>query len=99
MVRKTYLAIIFICGGSSWATSSDDIYVAVARCKEICEKDWGSVVEFDGRQQEVYLYDISNEPDGWYADHRGVTGKTSKKLLPRLGKRLVVLENKKRKRG
>lgn len=93
----TFLAMIFINGGSSWGCDPDQ-GLAVERAKEICERDWGSLFYFDeGVRTEVFVYKLKLGT-GWYASHEGVFYSDTKKRVPFITKTSVVLKNKKRNR-
>jgi len=87
------LALVFISGGSSWATGSDEnIYIAT-RAGKLCKRDWKHLFKFAKQQKfVVHLYDITTCSEGWNADYSGkVTCLKTKQECNYLEKLYVVV--------
>ena len=90
---KEYLAIIFINGGSSFASASN-AFEAIENCKKVCEADWGSMYVFSDDVTWINVYDFS-ESEGWYAScGNGPKDRKTKEPLPYLYSVSLKLKNK-----
>jgi len=70
--KKTYLAIIFISGGSSWAEDSA-IDKAVKSAAKLARFDWGGIFDMKKTKLRVNVFDATGHPT-WHATHEGVFG-------------------------
>lgn len=90
----SYLAIIFIGGGSSWARE-ETAFEAIKNAKAHCEETWGTMFTFS-EPARINVYDATGV-EGWYADDHGVfNGKTQGKI-PYLYTVTAKLKNKGKK--
>lgn len=98
IMKKDYLAIIRIGGGSSYGRDAS-IFDAVESAIRICLLDWSRYYELEGRTLSVQVLDVSGRTDlGW--DDQGVyctdTGDTVEPLkfvtvqLPELTGRMKI---------
>lgn len=88
----SYLAMIFIGGGSSWARQ-DTAFEAIKSVKALCEEDWGRLFTFGDAASRINVYDATGVED-WYADDDGVFNGETKEKIPYLYTVTAKLKNK-----
>jgi len=78
--KAKYLAIIWIGGGSSWATGLVDIDTAVSAVKYM-KQDWSHLFKFKKKDAyPVNVYNVENGGDeGWWSDGSQVFDTKSQK--------------------
>lgn len=92
----SYLAIIFIGGGSSWARK-DTAFEAIKNVKAHCEDDWGRLFSFSETEPaRINVYDATGV-EGWYADDHGVFNAETNDKIPYLYTVTAKLKNKGKK--
>jgi len=92
----SYLAIIFIGGGSSWARE-ETAFEAIKSVKVHCEDDWGRLFSFSETEPaRINVYDATGV-EGWYADDHGVFNGETNEKIPYLYTVTALLKNKRKR--
>ena len=90
MKRPTsYLAIVLINAGSSYATASS-MRLALDRVADIIKRDWGSTYNVAGAEMIANIYDASGVED-MHWDHSGAYNTKTGERLHKIGERHIKI--------
>ena len=90
MSRPTsYLAIVIINAGSSYATASS-MKIALGRVADIIKRDWGSTYNVAGAEMVANIYDASGV-ENMHWDHSGAYNTDTRERLPKIGERYITI--------